>query len=347
MVEFIVRQGDVTQTPSDLLLLKYAQAYYGADKRVASLLTSKGLCSTSEISPSPGDCAIVETKGVIAPRRVMFLGTERLGQFGYGQMREFARRALEIVGQRQLPVELLTATIHGAGYGLDASESLQNLVVGFIDGSIRQGLKGAMRVTFVEKRSRRARVLESALRDIEPIIRGNRPSVDSSPPVPRTRGARAPEPRQTQPIPAPSPEPAAPRLPKKERIFVAMPFAEEFQDVYQFGIYEPVRQCGYICERVDEASFVGDVLRQIHDGIRNAKLVIADLSGARPNVYLEVGYALGQDVPVLFLARHGEPLHFDVSTQRCIYYKTIIQLRSDLEKLIHDLYGPGDTPGRP
>ena len=77
-------------------------------------------------------------------------------------------------------------------------------------------------------------------------------------------------------------------------VFVAMPFAEEFEDVYEFGIYEPVRKCGYICERVDETHFAGDILQRIKDRIQAAKFVLADLTGGRPNVYLEVGYAWGQ-----------------------------------------------------
>ena len=34
-----------------------------------------------------------------------------------------------------------------------------------------------------------------------------------------------------------------------------MPFSEEFQNVYEFAIYPAVRNCGFVCERVDEAHF--------------------------------------------------------------------------------------------
>jgi hypothetical protein len=123
----------------------------------------------------------------------------------------------------------------------------------------------------------------------------------------------------------------------KPHIFVAMPYAEEFQDVYEFGIYGPVRRCGYICEKVDETSFTGDILHRIKQKIESAKIVIADLSGSRPNVYLEVGYAWGHGVPVVFLSKEGEPLHFDVQTHRCIYYKTIGQLARDLERFLRQI----------
>ena len=86
---------------------------------------------------------------------------------------------------------------------------------------------------------------------------------------------------------------------EKKTVFVAMPFAEEFEDVYQFGIYAAVRRCGYICEKVDESVFAGSIVERIMDGIRNAEFVIADLTLERPNVYLEVGYAWGMNKPVI------------------------------------------------
>ena len=117
-----------------------------------------------------------------------------------------------------------------------------------------------------------------------------------------------------------------------------MPFSEEFEDTYEFGIYAPVRNCGLICEKTNESAFTGDILHRIRDRIATADVVITDLSEGRPNVYLEVGYAWGKNVPVVILARDGEKLHFDVSTHRCIYYKSIRQLARDLEKLLRGLF---------
>jgi hypothetical protein len=124
---------------------------------------------------------------------------------------------------------------------------------------------------------------------------------------------------------------------EKGRVFVAMPFSEAFENVYEFGIYPAVRSCGLICERVDEAHFTGDVLARIRDGIESASLVIADLSEGRPNVYLEVGYAWGKGIPVIFVAQKGEKLHFDVSTHRCLFYGRFAKFAEDLEQLIRGL----------
>jgi hypothetical protein len=112
-----------------------------------------------------------------------------------------------------------------------------------------------------------------------------------------------------------------------------MPFSVQFEDVYELGIYPALRKCGFICERLDRSIFTGDIVEQMRDRIRTAWFVLADLSEARPNVYLEVGYAWGQHVPVLFIAREGEKLHFDVSTHRCLFYTSIRQLKRELEQL--------------
>ncbi len=103
-------------------------------------------------------------------------------------------------------------------------------------------------------------------------------------------------------------------------------------------IQGPVQAAGYLCERIDFSSFTGDVVARIKSRIETASLVIADLSGANPNVYLEVGYAWGKDKPTLFLSNNSDSLKFDLKTQRCIIYKTINELakrlQTDLETVL-------------
>ncbi len=124
----------------------------------------------------------------------------------------------------------------------------------------------------------------------------------------------------------------------KDHIFVAMPFRDDMDDTYHYGIQGAVRRAGFVCERADLSSFTGDVLEWVKKRIRNATLLIADLTHANPNVYLEVGYAWGCGVPtVLLIRQHGdekvdEQLEFDTRGQRCLPYKSI----KDLEGLLTD-----------
>ena len=57
---------------------------------------------------------------------------------------------------------------------------------------------------------------------------------------------------------------------------------------------------------------LGHILDRIKLRIETATLVIADLTGANANVYLEVGYAWGKNRPTLLLAKVGDELKFDV-----------------------------------
>jgi hypothetical protein len=336
---FTVQQDDITRVPSDLLLLKHAKGFHGADLIVANALTGAGICTEHEISPHPDGFATVDPKKVIAPAQVMFVGTPPLRDFSYSQMRHFARRSIEILAEEGKSLDVVTTTIHGVNYGLDASEALQNLVLGFREGLSLYSDCRISRIAFVEKKERTARIIKAALDGLGLSVQTEPRGRE------RARGGaeseRCSEPTQVRERPTghgQAIERTGNGEPKKKHVFVAMPFAEEFQDIYEFGIYGPVRKCGFICERVDEPLFTGDILQRITNRISTAEFIVADLTGARANVYLEVGYAWGRNVPVIALAREGEKLHFDVSTHRCIFYRTIGQLAKELEKLIRGVY---------
>jgi hypothetical protein len=109
----------------------------------------------------------------------------------------------------------------------------------------------------------------------------------------------------------------------KARIFVAMPFADEMDDTFHYGIQGAVNAAGFLCERADLSSFTGDVMEWVKKRIAGSALVIADLSSANPNVYLEVGFAWGCGRPTVLLGRDTGDLKFDVKNQRCLVYKKI------------------------
>lgn len=43
-------------------------------------------------------------------------------------------------------------------------------------------------------------------------------------------------------------------------------------------------------------------------------MVLADITGARPNCFLELGYALERGLPTMVMAQQGASLLFDVTT---------------------------------
>jgi hypothetical protein len=118
----------------------------------------------------------------------------------------------------------------------------------------------------------------------------------------------------------------------KPLIFVAMPFDKKMDDIFHYGIRNAVNSAGFLCERVDEVVFTGDILDLIKRRIGKASLVIADLTTANPNVYLEVGYAWGLGIPTVLIVQDFEELKFSLKGQKCIIYSGIRELEEKLSK---------------
>lgn len=115
-----------------------------------------------------------------------------------------------------------------------------------------------------------------------------------------------------------------------KHIFVAMPFIPDLEDCYYYGIRVPINLAGFNSIRVDQESFTGDILSQIKASIETAAAVVAVLDGANPNVYLEVGYSWGKEVPTILLIKNLKELSFDVSGHKCLVYENIQHLESIL-----------------
>ena len=107
----------------------------------------------------------------------------------------------------------------------------------------------------------------------------------------------------------------------KPRCFVIMPFATEFDSVYEV-IRQTVVMHDYECIRADRRYLVGSITEDINEQIRQADLVVADLTGKNPNVFYEVGYAAALQKPVIQIAQSVENLPFDVRHLRTFAYST-------------------------
>ena len=303
---------DVATFPCDVLVLKFAQGFYGADEHIATKLKMY----FSETNLTPGSFLILPTNGNIAAHEVLFVGVRPLSDFDYPQIREFAKRSLQILDDRPSFVENIAMTMHGVGYGLDERECFLAQIAGVLDAFETGNMVGrSANVTIVEKSEPRAARLKNILKETLPAEFTDE---DYSPVTGHSIDAGA-------------------ASMNKPHVFVAMPFSDEMEDVYFFGIQEPVHEAGLLCERVDMTTFTGDILERIKSRIETATFVIADLTGANPNVYLEVGYAWGKGRQTLLIAKQSDPLKFDVQSQRTLKYKNITdlakKLRLDLSSL--------------
>ena len=323
-----VECGDVLTTECDVLVLKYAQGFCGADLAVAKCLD---LSEREDSVLAPGKFLRIPTKGRLACKRVLFLGVPPLWHFGYGEIRAFATDALTILAGQDCARSSVALTMHGVGYGLDEREAFTAQVAGLMEYLLLPDKAWRpQRVVIVERDVNRAARIKALLSTI----------LSESEAVVTARSGHPPGTRASIPD-------AGLNSDSKQHIFVAMPFAEEMEDVYEFGIREPINAAGCLCERCDRSVFTGDVLDRIKGRIASAALIVADMTGANPNVYLEVGYAWGKGIPTLLLARKGEELKFDVRSHRCVYYATISQLRKQLAELLPQLTTSGSDRGAP
>jgi len=114
-------------------------------------------------------------------------------------------------------------------------------------------------------------------------------------------------------------------------IFVLTSFAEEMEPIFE-GISAAADRVGLRAERVKDV--VGDyrITEQVMKMIQSARLVVADLSLERPNVYFELGYARGLGKTVVTIMRAGTKVHFDVKDWTYITYIDSRLLERDLIK---------------
>jgi len=118
------------------------------------------------------------------------------------------------------------------------------------------------------------------------------------------------------------------------RVFVVMPFASEFQDVYILGIREVAEKLGFVVERADDIEHNASILEIIQDNIRDSRAIIGDITGRNPNVFYEIGYAHALNKPIILIGKKGGPIPFDVQSVNLILYESIVDLRDRLEKPI-------------
>ena len=115
----------------------------------------------------------------------------------------------------------------------------------------------------------------------------------------------------------------------QNQIFVIMKFDDEGLDSAFQRVIKPVSESfGYKVLRIDELQDSGHISAQVLEGVAFSQIVIAEMSGERPNCYYEAGFAHALGKEIVFLIRQGEPIHFDLSHYRFIQWKS----ERDLEK---------------
>lgn len=117
--------------------------------------------------------------------------------------------------------------------------------------------------------------------------------------------------------------------------FVIMPFDHDFDDVHaaiKVGVEAALASHGGKCFRLDESRPAGRITGRLLNELSSASLCIADLTGNRPNVMWETGYAMALGKPTIVITQELEQLPFDLKDMQTIRY--------DRRRLTHSLSTP-------
>lgn len=129
-------------------------------------------------------------------------------------------------------------------------------------------------------------------------------------------------------------------------VFVVMPFQEKFADIYEVGIKPACIEAGATCERVDEQMFLENILSRIYGQIKDADVIVAEVTGRTPNVFYETGYAHGLGKRVIFLTQNVKDIPFDLMHYpHIVYGKSIATLKKKLEEKVRwCIQNPAEKP---
>jgi len=129
----------------------------------------------------------------------------------------------------------------------------------------------------------------------------------------------------------------------RHQVFVVMQFGDEQLDSAYVGVIKPIaREFNFEVVRVDEIQNSGNISQQILESISASAVVIADLTGERPNCYYEAGFAHAIGKEIIFSIREGTKIHFDLAGNRFINWRTEADYRVKLRERFESITSKGD-----
>jgi hypothetical protein len=280
----------------DVLVLKYAGQFLGADLQISILFDGHGEPINEKLLQK-GEPILRDSKGWLPAKKVLYLPTTNARSFTYHDIRSFAETALNLIAEQAPETRHIAMTIHGMGFGFDEQEAIMAQLGGIIDRLQSDEIPPALeKISIIEFQKDRVNRLQKAVSPFfEEVDYASRAEGEAW-------GYDLQFSRQEK-----VESPNAGRETVKPYAFVLLPHEQELEDIFYYGIQRPVHAMGLLCERSGENEKPSQDLHGMMNRIGLARAFICDVSETDPELYLQLGYALGKGIPTALISRKENP----------------------------------------
>ncbi len=327
-LKITLRHGDLLKTKCSGIFMKHIEGTMSVPERALDAVVQGRLTLLHAHNEKEDQSILIESQGGLLACPLVYIVNfhQKDLPFSYHSVDHYARTIVR-VAERGGVTSVATA-LHGPGSGLDASEAMETLIVGFASELKTTPPRSLAEIILAETNKEIFVRLQERLQYLasKDIVRFDHGEYFVNPEF--GQGASGIEAERIN------------RLALKH-LFIAMPFAKEFDNAYYFGIKQPIEHHRRKCERVDQDAFTGDVIERVKLRISSCELVIADITGNNPNVFYELGYADGAKKPVIVISQEQET-PFDLKSRRQIRYSPhdILSLAKAIDKHLDELLEP-------
>ena len=136
----------------------------------------------------------------------------------------------------------------------------------------------------------------------------------------------------------------SPVTPNTAFIMISMDASDPTLEDVSNGIKEVCKLFGVTAKRSNDFEHSDKITDLILHLIRTSDILIGDVTGERPNVYYEIGYAHALNKKPILYRRMGTRLHFDLSVHNVPEYINVSDLKNKLKTRLEAVLGRSPKP---